>query len=208
MKIALFGATGKTGLHLLQQALDAGHEVTVLVRTPSKLSVQHPLLRVIQGDVQQADSVEEAIRGAQVVISTLGPSSNRPQFAISKGMGHILQAMSQHGVRRLIISAGAGVRDPKDRPNLVDRFFGAVLRIVSKNVVADMEQAVALVRQSSLDWTIVRVPMLTDQPPQGTLKVGYVGDTTPRIARADMAAFMLRQASEAQFIRQAPAISN
>lgn len=208
MKLVVFGGTGKTGKHIIEQALAAGHEVVALVRTPSRMEIEDPRLHVVQGDILQADRVQQAVAGADAVVSVLGPSSNKPEFTISKGMDNILAAMRQQGVRRLIISAGAGVRDPQDRPGLIDRFASLALNIVSHNVVADMQQVVDKVRASDLDWTVVRVPMLTDEPAKGTLKVGYVGDITPRIARADMAAFMLQQIDSNKYIRKAPAISN
>jgi putative NADH-flavin reductase len=208
MKVAIFGGTGKTGQNLVQQALDAGHDVIVLARTPSNITTQHEALKVLQGDVVDAQRVEETIQGADAVISVLGPRSNKPEFIISKGTDNILNAMKRHNVRRIIISAGAGVHDPQDKPKIVDRVFGVLLNILSKNAVADMRQVVDKVRHSDRDWTVVRVPMLTDQPAQGTLKVGYVGDISPRLSRADMAAFMLKQLDNNAYLRKAPAISN
>lgn len=208
MKLAVFGGTGKTGQHIIQQALDVGYDVVALARNPAKLAVQHPRLRLIQGDILDAASVAQTIEGADAVISVLGPSSNKPEFAISRGMDAILSAMQRYHVRRIIISAGAGVREPGDHPTWVDRFFGVVLNLVSKNVVADMQQVVHKVKTSNCDWTVVRVPMLTDDPAKGQLKIGMVGDIRPRIARADMAAFMLKQLKDTQYLQQAPAISN
>lgn len=208
MKIAVFGGTGKTGQHIVRQALQAGHDVVALARNPAKFSSRHEKLTVIEGDIANADRVDETIQGVEAVISVLGPRSNKPEFAISKGTDHILAAMKRHNVRRIIISAGAGVREPEDKPRLIDRFFGVLLKVFSRHVVADMEQAVAKIKASDRDWTVVRVPMLTDQPAQATLIVGYVGDIRPRIARENMAAFMLKQLNDAGFVRKAPAISN
>lgn len=208
MKVTIFGGTGKTGQHLVKQALDAGYDVVVLARTPSKLTTQHDKLQVLQGGILDEACVEQAIQGTDAVVSVLGPSSNKPDFIISRGTDNILAAMQKHDVRRIIISAGAGVRDPKDRPGLIDRVASLVLNLVSKNVVADMEQVVQKIRNSDRDWTVVRVPMLTDQPAQNTLKVGYVGDISPRISREDMAAFMLKQLDDDTWLHSAPAISN
>lgn len=208
MKLAIFGGSGKTGQHVVQQALAAGHEVVALARTPSKVGVQHPHLKVVQGDILDATGVENVVQGVDAVISVLGPSSNKPEFTISRGMDNILKAMQKHNVQRLVLSVGAGVREPEDKPTFVDRFIGLLLNVVSKYVVADMQQVVQKVKASNLNWTIVRVPMLTDQPAQGALKVGYVGDISPRISRADMASFMLKQVQDLQFLRKAPAISN
>lgn len=208
MKVVIFGGSGRTGQHVVQQALDAGYEVATLVRTPSKLTLQHPNLKIVQGDILDEQCVEAVVSGADAVLSVLGPSSNKPDFIISQGMDHILAAMQKWNIRRIIISAGAGVREPEDKPKLVDHFFGLLLRVVSKNVVADMEQVVQKVKTSGMDWTIVRVPMLTDEPAQGNLKIGYVGDISPRITRADMAAFMLKQVTDHQYLSKSPAISN
>ncbi|MFP4324132.1 MAG: NAD(P)-dependent oxidoreductase [Anaerolineales bacterium] len=208
MKLAIFGGTGKTGQHLVKQALNAGHAVTALARTPSKLALNNDKLHVVQGDILDANCVAETIQGVDAVLSVLGPSDNKPTFTISQGMDHILAAMQQHGVQRLIISAGAGVRDPQDKPGMIDKVASIALNILSKNVAADMKQVVEKVRASDTQWTIVRVPMLTDKPAQGTLKVGYVGDITPQISREDMAQFMLDQVANETYIRKAPAISN
>lgn len=209
MRIAVFGATGRTGLHLVEQALAAGHQVTVLVRDPSKVTIQNASLHVLRGNVQNAAQVEQAISGAEAVISVLGPTQNKPTFEISAGTDNILAAMNKSGVRRLIISVGAGVGDPQDAPGPFNLFINFLLRIFSRHVYEDMQQVAAKVRASGLDWTIVRVPMLTDGPRIGTIRVGYVGKGTgPRIRRADMADFMLRQLTTNTHVRKAPAISN
>lgn len=208
MKLAIFGGTGKTGQYLINHALKAGHEVVVLARTPSKVTAKSDKVRVVQGDILDAASVAETIEGVDAVVSVLGPSNNKPEFTISRGTDNILNAMQKHGVKRLVISAGAGVRDPQDQPKLIDRIAGVALNIISKNVVADMQAVVDKVRSSDRDWTIVRVPMLTDDPASGALHVGYVGDISPRLSREDMAAFMLQQAEDDAHIRKAPAISN
>ena len=208
MKLAIFGGTGKTGQQIIQQALDKGYEVVTSARTPSKVTIQHPRLKVIHGDVLDAGCIIAVVQGVDAVISVLGPRSNKPEFTISRGMDAILKAMKQENVHRIIISAGAGVREPQDKPKLIDRLFALLLNVLSKNMVADMKQVVHKVQASDRDWTVVRVPMLTDQPAQGTLVVGYVGDIHSRISRADMAAFMLKQLHDNQYLKLSPAISN
>jgi putative NADH-flavin reductase len=209
MLLTLFGATGKTGAHLLEQALAAGHHVTVLVRHPAKLTTHHERLTVMQGDAQDAAKVAEVVRGAEAVISVLGPTSNAPVMAVTHSTQNILAAMQQFGVRRLVLSAGAGVGDPRDKPQLFHQFINWLIKTLAPNVYADMVQVVALVRASAVDWTIVRAPMLTDAPAAGTRRVGYVGlGPGPRLTRADLAAFMLAQATSSEYLRQAPVLSN
>jgi putative NADH-flavin reductase len=208
MKIAIFGGSGRTGQHIVEQALQAGHKVQALVRTPSKVQIKHDNLMLIQGDILDGDAVARTITGTDAVMSVLGPISNKPDFTISKGTDLMLNAMRQNDVDRIIISAGAGVRDPQDKPKFIDKLASFVLNLVSKNVVADMKQVVDKVRQSGMTWTVVRVPMLTDEPAKGTFKVGYVGDISPRLSRADMAHFMLEQLQSDTWHKAAPAISN
>lgn len=209
MKIAVFGATGRAGRHLVEQAFAAGHEVVALVRTPAKLNISDARLSVIQGDVQDSAKVEQTIADVDAVVSVLGPASNAPTFEVSKGMQNILVAMSKHGVQRLVISAGAGVGDPNDAPKLVHKAINALLKLLSGNVYEDMKRTVATVRASDRDWVIVRVPRLTDDPKSGNIQVGYVGKGMGmQIGRADMADFMLKQLASDTYLRKAPAISN
>jgi hypothetical protein len=164
---------------------------------------------VIQGDVQNAEQVTNAVIGADAVLSVLGPTSNQPTYEVSQGIGHILAAMDRQGVHRLVQSVGAGVGDPLDQPNLFDRLIKVALRLVSRHVYEDMVRVADAIRHSDAEWTLVRLPMLTDDPPAGDIKVGYLGTGVgPRISRADLAAFVLQQADYTTYVGQAPVISN
>ncbi len=207
--VAIFGATGRAGKHLVQQALDSGYCVRALARDPGKLAMQHERLLVIQGSLGDAARVEQVVAGADAVLSVLGPTSNEPTFEISQGTTTIIKAMKQHGVKRLVISAGAGVGDPGDAPKLFNKLINVALKATARNVYEDMLKTVATVRESELDWTVVRVPRLTDGPPTGQIKTGMVGKGTGvNLSRADMAAFMLQQVDDFRHLRQAPVISN
>lgn len=209
MKLAIVGATGRTGQHLVREALAAGHEVVAFARSPAKLELEHDRLSVVQGDVADGERVAGAIAGADAVLSVLGPADNKPDLKVNRGMANILAAMERHGVRRLVQSIGAGVPDPHDTPRPADRSIRLLVRTLSRNVYQDMAQVDRLVRASDLDWTIVRVPRLTDEPRSSRLRVGYVGQGVgTRLSRADLAEFMLRQAEDPTYLRQAPAISN
>jgi putative NADH-flavin reductase len=209
MNITVFGGTGKTGQHVVQQALAAGHAVTLLVRNPAKVTIQNPHLHVVPGELQDTAQVLEAVSGADAVISALGPSTNKPVMEISKGMTNIVAAMRQKGVKRLIVTAGAGVRDPLDAPKFADNLIVLALKTFNGNVYEDMRQVTEQVKASGLDWTIVRGPMLTDDPPQGKVRAGGVGkDIGTRLARADFATFLLQQVNDPTWMCKAPAISN
>jgi len=209
MQITIFGASGRTGRHLVEQALAQGHTVVALVRNPSKLTLSHENLRVIKGDATDPDAVERAIAGSDTVISALGHVKGSPTDVQTTATRHIIAAMERQGVRRLVSLTGAGVAAPQDRPKLINRIIKFALVTLSGDVLRDAEAHAEVIRRSNLDWVIVRGPMLTDAPRTGSYRVGWVGvGTSPRITRADLADFMLTQASDTRFIRQLPMVSN
>lgn len=209
MKIAIFGGTGRSGKHLVEKALQQGYQVSMLARTPAKMGITNDNLTIISGDIKDAAAVEKTLAGTQAVLSTLGPTSNEPRFEVSQGMSNILAGMKKDGIKRLIITAGAGVGDPKDEPKLFNHVMNFLLKLMAKNVLADMSRVVEMVRSSDMDWTVVRLPMLTDDPQTGDVKVGYVGKGMgARITRADIADFLITQINDETFVHQSPAISN
>jgi putative NADH-flavin reductase len=209
MKLTIFGATGGTGKELVKQALADGHDVTVFVRNPAKVTQTHDHLSVIQGEMNEPEKINQAITGTDAVISALGPTSNTPERPLTAGMTHIVSAMKESGVTRLIAATGAGVADPNDKPQLVGRLFGLALRLFAKHVLADSQGMVAAIRNSGLDWTLTRAPRLNDNPGTGQLKVGYAGQGPgTQLARADFARFMLDQLQSDEWVRKAPMLSN
>jgi putative NADH-flavin reductase len=210
MKFTIFGATGRTGIPLVQQALDAGHEVTAFVRDPAKLTIQNPKLTVVQGDVLNADDVARAITPeTDAVISVLAPTKGAPADLLPRAVDHILAAMRAADVKRFIYMTGAGVDMPGDQPKLFNHFIKFMLKTMAGEVLKQSEAAVRKVEHSDREWVIVRAPMLTDQPHSGQYRVGMVGvNTGPRLSRADAADFMLTQTNGTQYVRQAPVLSN
>jgi nucleoside-diphosphate-sugar epimerase len=208
MNITLFGATGRTGRIVLARSLRAGYTVTVLVRDPAKLELESPDLQVLCGSVQDEAQVLQAVTGSAAVISVLGPAQNGPAYEVSAATANIIRAMERAGVRRLIITTGAGVGDPNDAPGPLNRFMGAWVMLVAGHVYEDMRGSVDEVRRSDLDWTIVRVPTLTNAPATG-IRLGYVGKGTgARLSRTSLAEFLLKQLHDRTLLRQAPVISN
>jgi putative NADH-flavin reductase len=208
MALAVFGGTGRTGQKLVEQALAAEHSVAVLARTPSKLAVTDERLRVVQGDALDPASVTEVITGADAVISLLGPEKDAPPQSVSRSTANLLRAAQACGTRRVIVAAGAGVGDPEDKPGLFDKAISLALRTAARGAYEDMRATAELVRASELDWTLVRIPMLTDGPGTGQPKVGYLGKGAgSRLSRSDLAAFVLAQLDDRAFLRKAPVIS-
>jgi len=209
MKIAIFGATGGVGRQLVGQALAAGHEVTAFARDPGKLDMRHDGLRIVQGDVTDPQAVEQAIEGVAAVLCALNSRRGAKGAPISVGTKNILAAMKKSGVRRLVFSAAPSARDAQDTPDLRFKLMIALVKLIAPGGYADMVSSAQAVRASDLDWTIVRLPFPTADPKTGHVKVGYLNkESGSRISRADAAEFMLREMQEAQYLHQAPVISN
>ena len=209
MKIAIFGATGKVGRHLVDQALERGDEVTAFARDASKLATRrHERLKVVQGDVLNPKDVEQAVVNTQAALSTIGHTKTSPKDVLTEGIKNIVAAMNKHGVRRLVSLTGAGVRDPKDEPKLVDRVIGSLLELLQRDLLEDSTRQARVIRESDLEWVIVRAPVLVEGEKKGEYRIGYVGkESGTRLSRADLADFMLKQSTDDTYLHRAPVIS-
>ncbi len=209
MKLAIFGASGRTGRPLVQQALDARHTVTALVRTPTTFPIQHERLTVVQGDAMDPATVEKVVQGADAVLSVLGQTKNSPKDMQTVATKNIIAAMQKFGITRFVSLTGAGVDAPEDQPKLINHVIKFALKTMSGAVLKDAEQHATVLRNSDINWTIVRGPRLTEGPHTGKYRVGWVGvNTGTRISRADIADFMLKQVSDTTYLRKAPMISD
>lgn len=208
MRIAIFGASGRTGCPLVEQALAAGHEVRALVRNPSKLRIRHKRLAVIRGDVLDSAKVEKTIAGADAVLGALGQTKGSTSEVQTQGTENSVAAVERHGVRRLVSLTGVGVRDPRDEPKLADRAVTFLLRRLQPNVLEDGVRHAEVIKTSGLEWVIVRGPRLTEGPKKGEYRVGMVGKNSgTRISRADLTEFMLGQLTVDTHLRQMPVVS-
>lgn len=194
MKLTIFGATGGTGLSLVEQALSAGHEVTAVVRDPRRLSISpHPRLHVVTADVMDPAAITTAVADADAVLNVIGPRDTGPTTVIQDSVRSIIAAMQKSGGRRLLTLSGSIVADEGESPYMRYLIKPLARRTFLRHVNADMAAAEAEVEASDLDWTIVRPPRLTDKAATGAYRVAIDrnlphGFTLPR---ADLAAGML-----------------
>ena len=203
LKIAVFGATGGTGSLVLEQALDAGHQVTALVRTPAKLTVSHPGLVVVQGSVFDRAAVEQTVRGAGAVICALGAPPRSKERLRERGTQVVVDAMVDAGVRRLVVQSSHGIAETSSELPWLMRWV--IVPFYLKGVFADHERQEDVVRASDLEWTIVRPPHLSNKPPAAQVAYGPNHDParmTMSIARADVARLMLEVASDPSHVRK------
>jgi putative NADH-flavin reductase len=203
MRVLIFGATGGTGRQLVEQALERNHAVTAFVRDPVKLPLRHPLLQVVQGDIQRAETIQAAIPGHEAVLSALGTRSLGPTTLLSDAAKEIVRAMEAHGVRRLLWESSLGVGET--RGQLGPLYNWLLIPLLLRHVFADKERQEQILRSSSLDWTIVQPAALTNGPRTGVYRAGpraCAGRLFPRISRADVAHFMLEELAMRAHVRQ------
>lgn len=204
MKLAIFGASGATGRQLLQLALDAGHTVTVLLRSADSVAIYHPALTRVVGQLDQPATVQSVVQGADAVISVLGARKGGAPTVCSDAMRSIVPAMQASGSRRLIVLSAYGASETR-RASWFIRF----VRLVIAEKMRDKDAMEALVRASGTDWTLVRPPALTNRQASGRYRsgTGLRPGMAGRVSRADLAAFMLHTAESGNFTGQAPVVS-
>ncbi len=210
MKITVFGATGGTGRQVVKQALEAGDQVVAYVRNPSKLAEKHERLTVVRGELSDREGIERAVSGADAVISVLGPRGGSKAKPITEGTQNIIEAMRNHSVRRLIVTSTASAKDPNDEPDLKFKVLVGIVKFLIHPAYEEIISTAQAVRRSDLDWTMVRLSLLNNSPRSGKVRAGYKGrgEVGLKIARVDIASFMLKRARDSMYLRQAPLISN
>jgi putative NADH-flavin reductase len=208
MKILIFGASGNVGRPLVKLALRQHHIVTAFVRSPADFEIAAANLAVFTGNVTDPSAIDRAMKGQDAVISVLGVSRPRqPDPSVIQGVRDIVQSMQQRGIRRLIYLSCIGVSASRQDA-------GPYIRLVHtaryRHELTDHETKEAIVTASSLDWTIVRAPVMTKAIRSG--KEPRSGEGIPaqamyaRLPRADVAEFLLKQVTDASFIRKSPSV--
>jgi putative NADH-flavin reductase len=206
MNITIFGASGATGTLLTERCLAAGHHITALLRTPEKFPLRNRI-RVIHGNAFDPSAVRQSVEGSEVVLSALGASSPfKKEDVLERAVPAIIDAMHQAGVRRIIVLGSAGAlptsldKQPAWRRWIVQNI---VYNTFLKWPVASQISQYANLSASTLDWSMVMPPMLTNTPAHDTYRID--SEALPRngvrISRADVADFMMLQIDNPQWIK-------
>jgi putative NADH-flavin reductase len=208
MKLLLVGASQGIGFELLQQALQAGHEVTLIARNPDRLEITHEHLNVVKGDILNKSVLEQTVNGQDAVCITIGIKPTRkPVSVYSEGTKTVIEAMQKSSCRRLLCVTGIGAGDSRGHGGfLYDKIINPLLL---KTGYEDKDRQEAIVRQSELDWEIVRPGFLTNGLRTGKYRIltNLSGVRAGNISRADVADFMLREVSEMSYSKQTPLLT-
>jgi putative NADH-flavin reductase len=206
MNILVFGASGRTGRELVKKALSLNHRVTAFVRNPAKINVSHENLKIIQGDIINSESVEQAVAGHDAVLSTLGAASPfKYDHSVVEGIGNIVKAMEKTDGRRLIYMSAINVEESRSNAGLIIKFLAPILL---RTESAGHEARERIIKRSALDWTIVRPAALTNGPSKPYRRGENVkaNGISASISRVDVADFMIQQLTDNTFLGKAPII--
>jgi putative NADH-flavin reductase len=202
--ILIFGATGGTGREAVIQALEKGFAVTAVVRNPAAFTLRHDALTIVKGDVLQPSSFEKEMLGKTAVISCLGVGRDlKPTKVYSKGMENILDAMHMAHVTRVICLSASALYTNKEMGLFIRLLAKQVVQRILKNSFADLRIMEKTLQSSTVDWSIIRPPMLKDKPLTCRYRVA-VGAHLSRpfsIGRADLAHYMLGIVGDARTFR-------
>ena len=190
MKLVVLGATGGTGLEILGQAIERGHQVTAFVRAPERLKEFGDRVAIVRGDLLDPGELRRVVQGHDGVLSGFGPRDPRSKDHLLRRFAMVLTgAMLDANVRRVVVLSVAFLF----RDSIIPPTYLAG-RLLFPGHVADAAEMEKTVRRSGLDWTIVRPPQLTDKPGHGKYRVrdGRLPNFGFAIARADVADFMIK----------------
>jgi putative NADH-flavin reductase len=211
MKILLLGANGAVGQLALDDLLKANHEVKAMVRDASAMQRKHPRLTVVQGEPTNAADLEKLLAGQDAVLSTLGARKNKRTTLRTDVARNLVDGMKRHGVRKLVWLDAAGVGSSKEFVQGSSFFFGRIIiPLFLDHMYEDAAAADALIEKSGCDWVIVRPMSFTNGVKTGNVSVVTDMSLTVqlrlRIARADVAAFLVDQVVEDDYVGQMPVI--
>ncbi len=211
MKVLVFGATGGTGAAVVQQALNKGFEVTAFIRNPAKLKIANPMLHVAEGDVLQQETVDDAVAGHDAVICCLRAPATKAGTLRSHGTKNIVKAMQRHAVQRFICQTSLGYGDSLPVLEQTPFFFKKIIvPYLLKETFADYLLQENIIKETNLNWTIIRPGTLTNGKLTGHYQYGFDYTDTPlqvKVSRADVADFIVGQLGSEQYEKKVAGIS-
>lgn len=213
MNIVIFGATGFSGRAILQKALEANHNVTILVRNRTSIDIQHHNLSIIEGNVLDRSTVHQSLHNQEVIIQCLGiggKGDGKANTFVSDATSIILDEMKKCNVKKIIAMSNVGAGDSKSFlpwffTKIILPYFMKWLQVI----IDDKNRMEHIIMRSDVDWTIVRCPNIIDAPEKGKYTATLDGKNLRlSITLGDMASFMIQQITDTTYSRKTPSISN
>lgn len=208
-KIAVIGGTGKAGKYLVNQLIQRGFDLKLLLRNPETFSIQNPLIEIIKGNVNDYDTVLSLIADCQAVISALGlgqPASEKSIF--SQAVNNILKAMQESGIQRYIVMTGINVNTLFDKKSPKTQFATDWMYTNYPISTADRQKEYDILLSSNIDWTLVRLPLIEQTDEVSNIQISLKDCVGDKISATNLANFLINQLTDNQYVKQSPFISN
>ncbi len=205
MKLVIFGANGRVGRLLVQEAVKRGHEVTAAIYGDQDARLGDGV-RILSVDIHDAQQVQHALHGQDAVVSALGSWGTPTQDIVSKGMETIMPAMQHEGVSRIVSLTGADARIDRDAPTLSAHVMRAILQLIAPKILTDGERHLQILEKSECEWTVIRSPRMIDGEAQGYQLSAKSAQAWDKIHRTTIATCMLDVLEDATYVHEAPII--
>jgi putative NADH-flavin reductase len=211
MKITILGSTGFVGKVLTKKAIAAGYQVKTLTRNPEKLKEIIDKIEIIKGSVFDSSSIELALEGAEVVLSTIGPPTGKPcdPAQYEKAMKDLVRIMDKNGIKRYIHIGGAVHNGGENEVwNFNRKFLRLFLNLFGKQILIAKHLEWEVLKSSDLDWTLIRPPRIANEQASGNISVDDKNLKNLKVSVEDLSDFILLQITSNEWIRKAPLISS
>lgn len=205
--LAVIGGTGKSGKYLVNQLLHRGISLKLLLRNPENLQVSDSLIKVVEGDARNYQSVLSLVRGCQAVISTLGQPKDEPSI-FSQATRNVIRAMNKTNIQRYIVTTGINVDTPFDQKSLNTQYATDWMKTNFSETTTDKQLEYTILSESDIDWTLVRLPLIEQSESRSEIEVSLKDCFGDRISAVNLAHFLIQQLEDDTYIRKAPFVAN
>ena len=206
-KIAVLGGGGRTGKYLINQLIEKGYLIKILLRKPETFDIKSPLIQIVQGDAIYFSDVRELINGCNAVISTIGQRQGEPLIA-EQATRNVVDAMSVYGVKRYILVAGINIDTPSDNKGSETVSATNWMKANFPAIQEDRQKAYKLLVKSDVKWTLVRVPFIYFNHSKEDMGVNLMDCLGNKIYASNIAAFLTKQLTDDKYFGKAPFIYN
>ncbi|KAF2334801.1 NAD(P)-dependent oxidoreductase [Flavobacterium ginsenosidimutans] len=205
-KVAVLGGGGRTGKYLVNQLLEKGFSVKLLLRNPDDFTIQNSKIEIIKGDAIDEESINVLLKDCQAVLSTIGQRPGEPMVA-SQATKNILKAMDKYDIQRYVLLAGLNIDTPFDKKSPKTIMATDWMKTNFPEIQKDRQLTYDLLAQSKIDWTQVRVPLIIFSDETAQISVNLEDCLGEKISAFDISKFIVKEMVESHYIRQSPFIS-
>lgn len=205
-KVAVLGGGGRTGKYLVDQLLEKGFSVKLLLRNPDDFTIQNSKIEIIKGDAINEESINLLLKDCQAVVSTIGQRPGEPMVA-SQATKNVLNAMKRNGIERYVLLAGLNIDTPFDKKSPKTIMATDWMKTNFPEIQKDRQLTYDLLVDSKIDWTQVRVPFIVFSDDSSKIAVNLEDCLGEKISAFDISKFMVKEMIESNYSRQSPFIS-